>query len=90
MVLNNLDDKDNSFEDKIFDLFQIDEVDEDFDSSGIVFHYFFNSFIPAIMSGFITNWWLEDRYCNDKGDSSSLIGMISIVIYICKLNITIF
>ena len=65
MVLNNLDDKDNSFEDKIFDLFQIDEVDEDFDSSGIVFHYFFISFIPAIMSGFITNW-LEDRYCNDK------------------------
>mmetsp|Transcript_15820 Transcript_15820/g.25111 ORF Transcript_15820/g.25111 Transcript_15820/m.25111 type:complete len:283 (-) Transcript_15820:103-951(-) len=47
----------------LFKLFQVDKRKlKNADMDGVVFHYAFISFIPAITAGFIANWFLESRY----------------------------
>lgn len=65
------EDKRIEWEQSLFRLFQINITDyqlNEFDTSGVVFHYFFVSLVPAIAAGYTANWFLEDRYeltCND-------------------------
>eukprot|EP01083_Nonionella_stella_P062615 162806_1 len=69
------------FERALFKFFQIEKNKiKGKDMDGVVFHYVFISLIPAIIAGYIANWFLQNRYeldCNpniSEEESAVLCG----------------